>query len=98
MTYAIMGPGAIGSALITHFSSKGMPVKVANRQERSSSMRRTRSMSPISAPSISVAGSQAAAVAVFSVAAALIFHTDLADQNQVIYLQEYCDGAGIKHL
>lgn len=39
MTYAIIGPGAIGSAFITHFSSKGMPVKVANRQERSSSMR-----------------------------------------------------------
>lgn len=30
MTYAIIGTGAIGSALISHFSSKGIPVKVAN--------------------------------------------------------------------
>jgi predicted dinucleotide-binding enzyme len=30
MTYAIIGTGAIGSALIAHFSSKGIPVKVAN--------------------------------------------------------------------
>lgn len=30
MTYAIIGSGAIGSALITHFSSKGIAVKVAN--------------------------------------------------------------------
>lgn len=30
MTYAIIGSGAIGSALITHFSAKRIPVKVAN--------------------------------------------------------------------
>lgn len=30
MTYAIIGSGAIGSALLTHFSSKGIAVKVAN--------------------------------------------------------------------
>ncbi|MGG6894768.1 MULTISPECIES: NADPH-dependent F420 reductase [Rhizobium] len=30
MTYAIIGSGAIGSALLTQFSSKGIPVKVAN--------------------------------------------------------------------
>ncbi|WP_113131843.1 NADPH-dependent F420 reductase [Hyphomicrobiales bacterium] len=30
MTYAIIGSGAIGSALIAHFASKGIPVKVAN--------------------------------------------------------------------
>ncbi|MGQ3215311.1 MAG: NADPH-dependent F420 reductase [Shinella sp.] len=30
MTYAIIGSGAIGSALITHFSEKRIPVKVAN--------------------------------------------------------------------
>jgi predicted dinucleotide-binding enzyme len=30
MTYAIIGSGAIGTALITHFSSKSIPVKVAN--------------------------------------------------------------------
>ena len=30
MTYSIIGTGAIGSALIAHFASKGIPVKVAN--------------------------------------------------------------------
>lgn len=30
MTYAIIGSGAIGSALLAHFSSKRIPVKVAN--------------------------------------------------------------------
>jgi predicted dinucleotide-binding enzyme len=30
MTYAIIGSGAIGSALLTHFSAKGIAAKVAN--------------------------------------------------------------------
>lgn len=36
MTYAIIGTGAIGSALISHFSSKGIPVKVANSRSAAS--------------------------------------------------------------